>query len=76
MFHVLIISLKIILRLVILRWLFMATNQPEEKLEYEDFVGLTVTSLKDFLKLRGLKLFLNHLSTAGFALHYESMFIM
>ena len=33
----------------------MATNQPEEKLEYEDFVGLTVTSLKDFLKLRGLK---------------------
>jgi hypothetical protein len=29
----------------------MATNQPEEKLEYEDFVGLTVTSLKDFLKL-------------------------
>ena len=55
MFYVLIISLKIILRLVILRWLFMATNQPEEKLEYEDFVGLTVTSLKDFLELRGLK---------------------
>ena len=33
----------------------MATNQPEEKLEYEDFVGLTLAFLKDFLKLRGLK---------------------
>ena len=33
----------------------MATNQPEEQLEYDDFVGLTVGSLKDFLALRGLK---------------------
>ena len=33
----------------------MATNQPEEKLEYDDFVGLTVGSLKDFLALHGLK---------------------
>ena len=32
----------------------MATNQPE-KLEYTYFCGLTVTSLKDFLALRGLK---------------------
>ena len=33
----------------------MATNQPEEQLEYDDLVGLTVGSLKDFLALRGLK---------------------
>ena len=32
----------------------MATNQPEE-LEYDDFVELTVGSLKDFLVLHGLK---------------------
>jgi hypothetical protein len=31
-------SLDIILQIVILLWLFMATK---EKLEYEDFVGLT-----------------------------------
>ena len=31
-------SLEIILQIVILLWLFMATK---EKLEYEDFVGLT-----------------------------------
>ena len=31
----------------------MATNQPEE-LEYDDFVELTVGSLKDFLVLHGL----------------------
>lgn len=33
----------------------MATNQPEEQLGYDDFVGLTVRSLKYFLTLRGLK---------------------
>ena len=33
----------------------MATNQPEEKLKYDDFLHLTVSSLKDFLALRGLK---------------------
>ena len=32
----------------------MATNQPEEKLKYDDF-HLTVSSLKDFLAFRGLK---------------------
>ena len=34
----------------------MDTNQPEEKLEYEDFVGLTVTSLKDFLSGKKVEL--------------------
>ena len=53
MFHVL--NVDYIATIVISFWLFMPTNQPEEKLEYEDFVWLTVTSLKDFLKLRGLK---------------------
>ena len=33
----------------------MATNQPEDQLEYDDFVELTVRSLKDFLALRRLK---------------------
>ena len=33
----------------------MATNQPEETLEYNDFLHWTVSSLKDFLALRGLK---------------------
>ena len=33
----------------------MATNQPEETLEYDDFLHWTVSSLKDFLALRGLK---------------------
>ena len=33
----------------------MATNQPEETLEYNDFLHLTVSSLKDFLVLRALK---------------------
>ncbi|XP_046864652.1 uncharacterized protein LOC124459175 [Xenia sp. Carnegie-2017] len=33
----------------------MATKQPEEELKYEDFLHLTVSSLKDFLALRGLK---------------------
>ena len=33
----------------------MATNQPEEKLKYDYFLHLTVSSLKDFLALRGLK---------------------
>ena len=33
----------------------MATNQPEETLEYDDFLHWTVTSLKSFLALRGLK---------------------
>ena len=33
----------------------MATIQPEEQLEYDDFVGLTVGSFKDFLALRGLR---------------------
>ena len=33
----------------------MATKQPEETLEYEDFLSWTVTSLKDFLAIRGLK---------------------
>ena len=33
----------------------MATNQLEETLEYDDFLHWTVSSLKDFLALRGLK---------------------
>ena len=33
----------------------MATKQPKEQLQYEDFLHLTVSSLKDFLALRGLK---------------------
>ena len=33
----------------------MATNQQEETLEYDDFLHWTVSSLKDFLALRGLK---------------------
>ena len=33
----------------------MATKQPEEQLQYEDFLHLTVSLLKDFLALRGLK---------------------
>ena len=33
----------------------MATNQPEETLEYDDFLHWTVSSLKDFLALKGLK---------------------
>lgn len=33
----------------------MATKQPEETLEYDDFLSWTVTSLKDFLAVRGLK---------------------
>ncbi len=33
----------------------MATKQPEEQLQYEDFLHLTVSSLQDFLALRGLK---------------------
>ena len=30
-------------------------QQAEEVLQYEDFLGGTVSSLKDFLSLRGLK---------------------
>ena len=30
-------------------------RQAEEKLEYQDFLNWTLTSLKDFLALRGLK---------------------
>lgn len=33
----------------------MATRQPEETLEYDDFLSWTVSSLKDFLAVRGLK---------------------
>ena len=33
----------------------MATNQPDETLEYDDFLHWTVLSLKDFLALRGFK---------------------
>ena len=33
----------------------MATNHPEEELQYDDFLHWTVTSLKNFLALRGLK---------------------
>lgn len=31
------------------------SKQPEETLEYEDFLGWTTTSLKDYLAIRGLK---------------------
>ena len=30
-------------------------RQAEEKLEYQDFLNFTLTSLRDFLALRGLK---------------------
>ena len=33
----------------------MATKQPEETLNYEDFLSWTVTSLKDYLGIRRLK---------------------
>ena len=33
----------------------MATKQPEEQLQCKDFLHLTVSLLKDFLALRGLK---------------------
>jgi hypothetical protein len=33
----------------------MATKQPEEHLQNKDFLHLTVSSLQDFLALRGLK---------------------
>ena len=33
----------------------MASKQPEEKFEYEDFLNWTASSLKDFLAIRGLK---------------------
>ena len=34
---------------------FLMPRQAEEVLQYEDFLGWTVSSLKDFLSLRGLK---------------------
>ncbi|XP_028394516.1 uncharacterized protein LOC114518716 [Dendronephthya gigantea] len=33
----------------------MATKQPEESLSYEDFLSWTLSTLKDFLGIRGLK---------------------
>ena len=36
-------------------WIFVMPRQAEEVLQYEDFLGWTVSSLKDFLSLRGLK---------------------
>lgn len=32
----------------------MASKEPEEKFEYEDFLNWTASSLKDFLAIRGL----------------------
>ena len=33
----------------------MGTEQPDDSLSYEDFLNWTVTTLKDFLGIRGLK---------------------